>query len=264
MSDQKRKPRLHELLAVEMDRKGAAEKARKTATDRFTRKTAHFSGVRRTFRPFSVDEAAGESPDERLEAETRLVATVPEVLEGIFGQFGQALDVSFQIDDANTRARADLVVDGQTLAEQVPATFLLQLEKRLRSMKELLEAAPTYDPVKLWTLDAGADKAHVFRAEPVVTVRKQKTRKYNIMVEATKEHPAQVDIVNVDAPVGQIRTYEWTGMLSPGRKAQLLERMDKLILAVKAARSRANTQDVDPQRRIAKTLADYVLAPLGR
>ncbi|MCA9636809.1 MAG: hypothetical protein KC420_12345, partial [Myxococcales bacterium] len=99
--------------------------------------------------------------------------------------------------------------------------------------------------------------------EPVTTIRKQRARKYNVMVEATKEHPAQVDIVEVDEPVGEIRSYEWTGMLSVGKKAALLEQLDRLLGAVKQARSRANTVEVDSSRKMAKTLADFLLAALA-
>ena len=40
---------------------------------------------------------------------------------------------------------------------------------------------------------------------------------------ATKEHPAQVDVVEVDEPTGEIRSYEWTGMLASAKKAALVE-----------------------------------------
>ena len=103
---------------------------------------------------------------------------------------------------------------------------------------------------------------HVLRAEPVVTVRKQRTRQYNVMVEATAEHPAQVDVVEVDKPVGEIRSHEWTGMISPRQKAALLEQVDTLIAAVKRARSRANGQLVDPARKAGEALLAFLLAPL--
>lgn len=258
----KRAPFLHELLAVEQERKGEADKARRNTQEQFTRKTSHFTGIRRTFRPFSVDEDKGEVPGERLEAETRLVTTVPETIEEALKALRRALDVSYQIDEANTRARANLVIDDEVLAEDVPATFLLQLEKRLRHVRDLFEQIPTRDPVKLWQLDTGADKSHVFRAEPVVTIRKKRERKYNVMYEATKEHPAQIDIVEVDEPVGEIRSYEWSGMLSPGLKNALIERTERLIRAVKQARSRANTEKVNTERKIGAAITAYLVRPL--
>ncbi len=257
-----KEPLLHEILAVEQEVKAKAERARNQLIETFRSKQTHFTGIRRTFRPFSVDEKSGESGGERLEAETRLAKTVHEELTAVLREVGQAVDLGFQLDEANTRARADIVVDGEVLIADVPATFLLQLERRLKEVRAVFKEAPTYDPVRLWSVDPSADKKHVLRAEPVTTIRKQRSRKYNVMVEATKEHPAQVDVVEVDEPVGEIRSYEWTGMLSVGKKSALLEQVDRLLSAVKQARSRANTVEVDRTKKMAKALADFLLAPL--
>lgn len=257
-----KEPLLHEILAVEQEVKAKAERARNQLIETFRSKQTHFTGIRRTFRPFSVDEKSGESGGERLEAETRLAKTVHEELTAVLREVGQAVDLGFQLDEANTRARADIVVDGEVLIADVPATFLLQLERRLKEVRAVFKEAPTYDPVRLWSVDPSADKKHVLRAEPVTTIRKQRSRKYNVMVEATKEHPAQVDVVEIDEPVGEIRSYEWTGMLSIGKKSALLEQVDRLLSAVKQARSRANTVEVDKTKKMAKALADFLLAPL--
>jgi hypothetical protein len=259
---EKHRPHLHELLAVEPEKKANAERARTQSCDAFRSGQAHFTGMRRTFKPFAVDEAKGEVAGERLEAETNLVKTAVEELEKTLAVTTEAFDVSYQIDEANTQARADLVVDGEVLAAAVPATYLLQIEKRLRELRVVFKELPTFDPVRTWREDPGADKPHVLRAEPVVTIRKVKTRKYNVMHEATKEHPAQIDVVEVDEPVGEIRSYDWTGMISPGKKAALLERLDKVIEGAKAARSRANAVEVDPGKRIADRLFQHILKPL--
>jgi hypothetical protein len=258
-----KKPHLYELLAVEQEKKAGSERSRSQSLENFRSNQAHFTGMRRTFKPFAVDEAKGEVAGERLEAETHLVKTVAEELAKALAANADSFDVSLQIDEANTHARADLVVDGETLATNVPATVLLQLEKRLREVRILFKEIPTFDPVRLWTPDAAADKPQVLRAEPVVTLRKQRARKYKIMVEATKEHPAQVDVVEVDEPIGEIRAYDWTGMISPGRKAALLERIDVLIEAVKTARARANSVEIDPKLKIGAKIFEHILKPLS-
>lgn len=255
-------PHLYELLAVEQEKKANAERARSRSLESFRSSQGHFTGMRRTFKPFAVDETKGEVGGERLEAETHLARTVIEELQGTLALIGQSFDVNLQIDEANTRARADLVVAGQVLATNVPATFLLQLEKRLREVRILFKEIPTFDPVRIWQPDPGADHPHVLRAEPVTTVRKQRVRKYNVMVEATKEHPAQVDIVEVDEPVGEIRSYDWTGMISPGKKRALLQKIDELIEATKTARARANSTEIDPQLKISERIFEHLLSSL--
>src|SRR5688572_21384769 len=106
-------PHLYELLAVEQEKKANAERARGQSLEAFRANQAHFTGMRRTFKPFAVDEAKGEVAGERLEAETHLTKTVIEELENTLALTADAFDISYQIDDANTRARADLVVGGQ-------------------------------------------------------------------------------------------------------------------------------------------------------
>lgn len=259
---EKKKPLLHEVLAIEQDLKGNSERVRTQLVELFRSKQAHFTGMRRTFRPFAVDEEKGESSGERVEAQTQLVTTVSEEIEKAFVDIGKAIDLGYQVDEANTQARADIVINDEVLAKDVPATFLLQLEKRLKEIRAVYKEIPTFDPVRIWSIDPGADKKNVLRAEPILTIRKQKTRKYKVMVEATKEHPAQVDIVEVDEPVGEIRSYDWTGMLSPGQKSALMEQIDNLIEAVKRARSRANEVEVTSEKKIAKQLFNYLLKPI--
>lgn len=256
-------PVLHEILAVEQDLKGNAERARTTTLESFRSKQNQYTGIRRTFRPFAVEEDGEDQAAERLEAFTKLAKTVVSDLESTLAIVAEAMTVGFQIDEANTRARADIVVDGETIASDVPATFLLQLERRLREVRSVLRESPTFDPVRVWTPDPDADRPHVLRADPVTTIRKARARKYNVMVEATKEHPAQVDIVEVDEPVGEIRSYEWTGKLSIAKKTALVEQVDKLIASVKQARSRANAVEVNTEIKIGKALTRFLLRPVA-
>lgn len=257
-----RTPHLHEILAVEQEKKAGAERARSQSIETFRSKQSHFTGIRRTFTPFAVDEERGEQAGERLEAQTNLVKTVMEELQHTFGVLAHAVDVGFQLDEANTRAKADIVVDDRVLATDVPATFLLQMERRLGEVRALLKEVPTFDPVRRWEPDHSADKAHVLRSEVVTTIRKQRTRQYNVMVEATKEHPAQVDILEVDKPVGEIKSYEWTGMLSPAKKAALLAQLERLLTGVKRARSRANLTPIEPDRKVGEVLLNFLLEPI--
>ncbi|MBU0550336.1 hypothetical protein KKF91_08000 [Myxococcota bacterium] len=259
----KTKQRIHEILAVEPEIKGNAERARSHTVEMFRSKQSHFNGMRRTFKLFAVNEDQGETGGERLEAETRLVTTVMDELRIMLKAVGEAINIGYTIDEANTRGRADIVVDDEVLLKGVPATFLLQLEKRLKEIRTVLKEIPCFDPIRLWTEDKGADREHVLRAEPVVTIRKQRARKYNVMYEATKEHPAQVDVMEIDEPIGEIRAYDWTGMLAPRQKHQLIERLDALIQAVKAARARANEVEAEIERQLSKALFDYLLRPIS-
>ena len=67
---EKKKPLLHEILAIEQESKANAERAISQSTDTFRSKQNHFTGIRRTFRPFAVDEQMGENGMEKMNEQT--------------------------------------------------------------------------------------------------------------------------------------------------------------------------------------------------
>ena len=82
--------------------------------------------------------------------------TVQKELGWIKGHMAKALDASFQVAEANTKARADVVLEddaGTVLLKDVPATALLELEKRAVEIQQLVASIPTLDPAKGFTPD---------------------------------------------------------------------------------------------------------------
>jgi hypothetical protein len=160
-------------------------------------------------------------------------------------------------------AHADVVTeDDTTLLRDVPATSLLQLEKHLKELHDLLTAVPTLDPAKGFQQDPQRE-AGVYKAREVNKTRTKKTQRPMVMYEATKEHPAQVAMATEDVATGTILEQEWSSLITPAQKSDMLDRCDKLMRAVKRARSKANEQDLDiGKNKIAQALVDYVLQPL--
>jgi hypothetical protein len=251
-------PKLHELLAVESNHENQASKNRLDLANTFEKKRSHFQETRRTF----TGLAEGSTP--RVEEVSEIQTTVKRELEWITPYLVKNIDVSHQVDVANTLARADIVDDdGNVIAKDVPATSLLQLEKRTKEIRELLNAIPTLDPTKGFKEDSTRGSGY-FQARDVETERKQKQKKRYELAAATKEHPCQAVLVDEDIPIGTIRTQEWSSMLTPAKKSELLERIDDLTRYVKRARARANEHEIDVAgAKIGKKLLDYVLVPLA-
>lgn len=242
--------KLHELLAVEGPLKAQAEKTRGELGTTFEKKRHLFSEKVVTFIP--LEEGLQPTREEQLD----LQSTVRTELEWIKGIWSKALDASYQIAEANTAARADVVLeDGTVLLTSVPATALLELEKRAQEIRELVAGIPTLDPAKGFAPDTNRGK-FIYRAREDTKVRTKKTQQALVLYEATKEHPAQVKEISVDVPVGKIQTQEWSGLITPAEKADMLDRAEQLARAVKQARSRANGTEVD----LAKTIGQKVLA----
>lgn len=249
--------KLHELLAVESNLTNQANKVRGELTQTFEKKVHHFSEARVTFIP----NAEGSQPV--TESQRDIQTTVGKEVEWITKILAKALDVSHAIDVANTLAHADVITeDGETLLTGVPATSLLQLEKRIAEVHALVVAIPTLDPAKGFDEDDAKGKG-IYKAREVVKTRTKKAQKPLILCEATKEHPAQVQLVTEDVPVGEIREQEWSSLITPALKADLIDRCDMLIRAVKKARAKANEQEINvATEKIGKTLLDYIFQPL--
>jgi hypothetical protein len=244
---------LHEVLAVEGDLSTVATKMIQEAIITFTKKPETYRGQTRTLTMFeSSREGEGVT-------EYKTVAdTVPAKLLYVSKAVESHWNVVAEKEEANQRAIADLVVEGKVLATALPATYLLGLETRMKSIRELIEATPTLDPSLTWTRDetAGVD---IFRAQDKVAMRTEKTVKHKILVEPTDKHPAQVEKWNEDVPVGRIETVNYSGMISPARKAVLLSRVDAIIRGTKKARQRANTVEVK-NADVASAIFGYILA----
>lgn len=246
-------PTLHELLAIEGQLEGQAQKCRTQLAATFTGKRHLFEEKSKVFTPLA------ENAQRETSVESTLQSTVPEELDWITPFITKALDAGLQIAEANTVARADIVLeDGQVLATNVPATALLELEKRVNEVKTLIEAVPTLDPAKGFEPYASHAKKHVFKAREVRKPRTQKMKEVLTLAPATDKHPAQVQLLDVDKVVGHVDEQEWSGLITPAAKADLITRVETLVRAVKAARSRANNVTVDRERRYGAALMSYV------
>ena len=91
------------------------------------------TGLTRRYEP---KDAEGDplSPDVK-----RVRSTGPEVLKEV------ATEMIRTLNEGNTRARADVVVQGKTILESVPVGHLLYLESRLDDLGTFVEGLPTLD-----------------------------------------------------------------------------------------------------------------------
>ncbi len=239
-------PKLHELLAVEGQLKGQAQATRTELMVSFDKKRHLFEEKVTTFIP------SGEGAQPVQEQQSTLQSKVRDELDWISDIWKGAIDVSLQVADANTRAKGDVVLeDGTVLFADVPATALLELEKRAAEIHELLKTVPTLDPAKGFAPDADRG-ARVYKARDVRKTRTRKQQTPLVLYPATPEHPAQTQLISEDVPTGTILEQEWSGLVTPAEKGELIERAEALARAVKQARMRAN--DVDTPREQLRTV----------
>ena len=245
--------KLHELLAVETNLRNQAEVTRKDLMNTFEKKRHHFSEAIITFKSNKEGE-----PD-KVESQLGLQSTIYKEIDWIGDKIAAALDIGHQVDVANTIARADVILDnGTVILSQIPATSLLQLEKRIKDVQELVMSIPTLDPAKGFKADAERGEG-IYRARDVEKPRTEKQFEFIVMVQPTEKHPAQVKELMVDRPIGTILQQEWSSLITVAEKGDMIDRVEELLRAIKKARSRANEQEVDVySNKIGTPLLQYV------
>jgi hypothetical protein len=228
-------PKLNQILAIEKGIK--TETFQKlTETHHQLQKNALMSGISKTYQP--RDEEGEALPPEF----TKVQVNAENVLKETRAVLAKLFDVTATKDWANCTAKADIVVDGQTILEGVPATYLLFLEKQLTDINTFVRKLPLLDSAENWTLDT-AD--NTWKTAPVETIRTKKVPRNHVKAEATEKHPAQVEVYMEDVPVGRWRTVKMSGALPANRVTELADRVEKLQAAVKFAREEANSAKAD-------------------
>lgn len=228
--------KLHELLAVEQDRKHKANHAIGDTKKLFEKKAPHFDGM--TKRYVSLEENSEQIPDERKE----IVTTVKDSLEKAIAVIEKGIDAHLSKEETNASgvAKAELVV-GEVNLGTFSATSLLALESHLNKLKDLYGQIPVLESTKKWQLDM---QQGIYATDEEVKFRSVKRPKVIVKYEATKEHPAQTELLYLDFQVGKYETTYTSGRIPVAHKNQMIERINQLLEGVKVARSKANNVEV--------------------
>jgi antitoxin component of RelBE/YafQ-DinJ toxin-antitoxin module len=240
--------KLNQIVAVEKGEKARAL-TEETVLHREVQKTPLLAGISRTYKP--KDDDGDQLPAES----TRVQVNAEDILEKLGKTLTNLFDITLTKEVANTKATADVVVDGKTLIKGAPVTYLLFLEKQLINLRTFVAKLPILDPAENWTKDPNTG---AWATDPTQTVKTKKVPKNWVKAEATDRHPAQVEIFHEDVIQGTWTTVKFSGALPQTRVAELTERVDALIKAVKFAREEANNADVD-DTKAAKAVFDYLL-----
>ena len=243
-------PKLNQIIAVTAGKK---TKAKKTLTDVYheLQKKDSFVGLTRTYKP--KDEEGDRLPSEEKQVQTR----VKDTLATAIAELTDLYDVVLTQDAANCTAKADVVVDGKTLAKKLPVTYLLFLEKQIVDLATLVEKIPTLDSGEDWKHSKEAD---AYASTPYETTRTKKVKRNHIKYEATENHPAQVETYDEDVIVGYWRSIKFSGAIPVQDKNRMLDKVRKLQEAVKFAREEANGIEVTTEK-VGESLLKFVFAP---
>jgi hypothetical protein len=228
---------LNQVLAVEDSVKSTAERGLTTA-HHAAQKDALFGGISRTYRP--KDDDGDKLPPES----TKVQQDVENILTLVAASQTPLFDLILTKDTGNTLARATVAIDGVTLLDNVPVVYLLFLEAQLVHLQTFVKKLPVLDPSEDWSRDGAS--GHWVNEESE-TVRTKKVPKSFVKYDATQQHPAQVEVFHEDVILGYWATKKFSGKLTQERQNELLQRVDRLTKAIKAARAKANSTEVEQQ-----------------
>jgi hypothetical protein len=238
--------KLHEVLAVEADLEGKAKRIAEEAVATFKSKAHLFSGKVRTLQLFKGDDDVSRQAAEQAERQEQLlVTTVPDKLKYVWESLISHWDSVAQKEATNQTAKGDVIVNGTSVLSNVPVTFLLSLESKLRQLRGLYEVIPTLEPNINWQPAPDIDP-NVRRSPETAILKTAKATDFRTVAPATDKHQAQVVQVEKTDNVGVYKTTTTSGMVTPAQKSEWLGRIDTLLRAVKQARQRANEAELVP------------------
>lgn len=242
--------KLSQLIAVVAGQK-TRTKDSLTRVYQFFQKPDLFNGLTRAYTPRTED-------GETLPSESKIVQQgVEPLLTEAFASVRTLWKAVADQDQANTKAVGYLTIDGRQVGP-IPVTHLLFLEKQLVDLRTAVSAIPLPDPTERWSRDAATGQ---LRSEPTQTVRTKKEPRVITLAAATDKHPAQVQVMGEDLPVGTWTTTKLSGTIQPTQKDALLARINRLIDSVKSARELANLAEVE-ETSFTDPIVDHLLAGL--
>lgn len=240
--------KLNQILAVE---KGVKTRVYSVVTDlnKAAQKPALFNGFNKVYSP---KDAEGEKlPSENQKVQLKVDGLLAQAARGIT----EYLDTTATKDFANCSARADVVVKGKVLIKDAPVTFLLALEKQFVDLQKFVSNLPVLDENEDWSKDANSD---LYKTNPISTHRTKKTQKAIVLYDATPQHPAQTQLITDDIIAGYWEATKFSGAMPLPQRVKLLEKIEELSNAVKAAREEGNMVEAPPVS-VGQALFDYLL-----
>lgn len=242
--------KLAQILAISKTTKSTVDR---TVTDLYHAldKKALFQGLSRTYEP--SDENGDRLPAEFVQPQLKadhMIGIMTDALTRLF-------DVTCTQEATNCFAKADVVVDGVVVAAQLPVTYLLFLEKQIEHLAAFIKRLPALDPAQSWSYDPARG---VWVTDPIGQTRTKKVPKNHVLYEATKEHPAQVQMYHEDVIVGTWTKVEFSGGLPADQITVYSKRLEKLRTAVKFAREEANAIEV-VDRQVGADILGFLFSP---
>ena len=243
------KAKLNQIIAIE---KGIKSRVYSEITDlhKAAQKPELFNGFIKEYRP--VDDAGETLPADKK----RVQFAVQEVLNKVARVETELMSITARKDWTNCTAKANVEVDDVVILKDVPVSYLLFLEKQLTDIHTFVDKLPVLDEAETWNKDVNSG---LYKTEAIQTHRTKKVAKPIVLFPATPEHPAQTQLVSEDIIAGFWHQVKLSGAMPKPTQEVLLERVEKLLNAVKTARESANSHEEVASPEVGDAIFSYLL-----
>jgi hypothetical protein len=247
---------LGQVVAAEAAARAEANKRRGTLHKQ-GQKGDLFEGFDTTYSPFAeADDGSDQRSLQRPPEGKRVQLIAEDLLREFMNEMRSAIDLAAVKDEANCRAKADVITPGgSVLLRAVPATHLLHMEKVLEDFGAFIARLPVRDPAVDWTYNPDDRLAH--SPETFTNSEEVRTRAL-VIVPPTQYQAGQGTAIQERVAIGRRTTVRHTGALSVQRKRDLERRVAELKVAFKQARETANRAEAADASE-AEVLFGYIL-----
>jgi hypothetical protein len=243
--------KLNQVIAIANGEKSRKEKVLSKIYQKL-QKHELFMGITRKYQPL---EESAEGSVEKLPEERKLVQlTVESAISEAIVVLKDTINIIATQDIGNQTAKANVVIDGDTILKDVPATHLIYLEKQLIDIHTFVSKFPILDPSEKWEYSPDSS---CYKSEVRETARTKRIQKPIVKYAATEHHPAQTELITEDKIVGNWETIFLSGAIKKEDKDKFLHRILEFSKAVKIAREAANCADVT-MSTIGDDVLDYI------
>ena len=240
---------LNQIVAIE---KGAKSQIASKVTEIYhlAQKAELFNGFVKTYE--KINDQSEDLPEERK----RVQHSHKDVLRSVQASLSDLFQITARKDWTNCSAKADVVVNGVVMLPQVPVTYLLFLEKQLVTLRTFVTSLPVLDNNEDWEADPNSD---LYKSQPTRTHRTKKNVRPIVKYDATDKHPAQTEMISVDELVGHWKMIKQSGAIPKPKKEAMLDRIETLSRAVKAARTEANSiEEIERIPNVGSAMFGYI------
>jgi hypothetical protein len=227
--------RMNQVIAITNGEKSRKQKVLSKVYQELQHSTL-FEGFTKRYAP--LDEEGERLPSEDKKVQMTVQQATKEAIEVMENMF----NIVAMQDLGNCAANASVIVDDTTILKDVPATYLIFLEKQLIDIEVFVNSFPVLDPAEDWEW---SDKTACYESKPKESHRTKKIQDVLVKYAATKEHPAQTELITKDILTGYWTTIKFSGNIKKTDKDAILERVRKISKAVKVAREEANNIAVE-------------------